>query len=269
MIASQLLEEESERQGVDVSELHTQAVADASVDDAEIAAFYEENRERLVESSLEELTPRIHEYLEQQKQAEAWSGFVEGLHEQTGVEILLVMPRLAVASEGPSLGPATAPVTIVEFSDFNCPFCQRVGPTLKELRARYPEQVRIVFRHFPLEMHPRARPIAEASVCADEQGAFWAFHDGVFETASPLADPEIRALAGEASIDLAAFDACLASGRAAEVVERDVTEGAAAGVTGTPAFFVNGVRLSGAQPVEAFVRLIDDELAGSSAPPSS
>jgi len=171
---------------------------------------------------------------------------------------------------GPALGPADAPVTIVEFSDFNCPFCERVAPTLKALRARYPDRVRIVFRHYPLPMHTRARAIAEAAVCADEQGAFWTFHDRIFADPKPLADAAIRDLAGTVGLDLTRFDSCLSNGEAATIVQRDLDAGAAAGVTGTPAFFVNGIPMSGAQPLASFVRVIDGEIArtGSSEEPA-
>jgi len=273
MISERLLEREAERQGVDIAELHERATADASVSDDEVESFWVNNRERLVDSDFEEMAPRIRAYLESQKRARAWSAFVDGLREQAGVEILLEIPRIEVAAVGPARGPDDAPVTIVEFSDFNCPFCKRVEPTLATLRLRYPEQVRLVFRHYPLDMHPRARPIAEAAACIDEQGAFWAFHDGVFETGKPLGDEEILALAESVGADRAALEACLASGRAADAVERDIADGKAAGVTGTPAFFVNGIRMSGAQPAEAFVRVIEQELpdttSAEEAPPSS
>jgi predicted DsbA family dithiol-disulfide isomerase len=260
MISERLLEAEAERRGVEIAELQRDVVGDVSVDDEEVESFYADNRERIVDADFEELAPRIRSYLERQKEMRAWSEFVDGLHDDAGVEVLLEVPRFEVAPVGPALGPADAPVTIVEFSDFNCPFCQRVVPTLKTLRLRYPEQVRIVYRHFPLDMHPRARAIAEAAVCADEQDAFWAFHDSVFEEADPLSDDEIFALAERVGVDREALEACLASGRAAEVVEQDIAAGAAAGVTGTPAFFVNGIRMSGAQPADAFVKLIEQEL---------
>jgi len=270
MVTARLLEEESERRGLAISDLHAQTVAPAAVSDAEIRTFYDDNRERLVDSSFDEIAPRIRGYLEQQEQAKLWNDFLDGLRKRAGVELLLQPPRLEVATVGPTLGPADAPVTIVEFSDFNCPFCQRVAPTLKALEARYPDQLRIVFRHYPLPMHTRARAIAEAAVCADEQGEFWAFHDRIFADPKPLADAAIRELAGTVGLDLTRFDSCLAGGDATAVVQRDLDAGAAAGVTGTQAFFVNGIRMSGAQPLESFVRVIDDEIArtsSSAAPP--
>lgn len=261
MISQRLLDDEAKRRGMDVADLHEQVTKDVSVSDDDVQKFWNDNRARLPDTSFEEIAPRIHSYLEQQARAEVWNGFVDDLRKKAGVEVLMKVPRLDVAAVGPSRGPEDAPVTIIEFSDFNCPFCKRVEPTLKTLRLRYPDRIRLVFRQFPLEMHPRARPIAEASVCAAEQGedVFWKFHDGVFATGKPLSDDEILALAESVGADGTALQACLASGRAAKVVERDLADGEAAGVTGTPAFFINGIRLSGAQPADAFVKLIEQE----------
>ena len=213
----------------------------------------------------EAIAPRIREHLVQQTRSQEWQRFVARLREGAQIDVAMVAPRADVTAVGPALGPADAAVTVVEFSDFNCPFCQRVNPTLKALRTRYPDEVRIVFRHFPLGMHPRAGPIAEAAACADEQQRFWPFHDLVFADGTEMSDEAIRAKAESAELDLAAFDACLAAGRGKAVVQRDLAEGRKHGVTGTPAFFVNGLRLSGAQPLEAFVSLIEQELADAGA----
>ena len=176
--------------------------------------------------------------------------------------VLLEPPRVAVESNGPSLGPAEAAVTIVEFSDFQCPFCQRAIPVLKELRERYPNDVRVVYRHFPLDsIHPRARPAAEASLCAHDQGKFWPYHDKLFENSAALADDDFRRYATELEIDADRFERCLAERPHRETVETDLAAASTAGVNGTPAFFVNGIFLEGAQPASALVELVDAELA--------
>lgn len=261
MIDERLVAAEAASRGLDLAALQREVVGDVHVSDREVETFYEQNRSRMGGASFESVAPRIRAFLTQQTRGQEWGRFVSELRESASVEIAFEPPRADVAAQGPALGPADAPVTIVEFSDFNCPFCQRVNPTLKALRERYPDQVRIVFRHFPLGMHPRARPIAEASVCAAEQDRFWEFHDLVFDDGGPLDDAQIRETAEAAGVELAAFDACLSDGRAEAVVERDMEAARALGVTGTPAFFVNGIPLSGAQPLDAFVRLVDGELA--------
>jgi protein-disulfide isomerase len=150
-------------------------------------------------------------------------------------------------------------VTIVVFADFECPYCSRAAETVEKVRRAYGDKVRLVFRHFPLSFHPKAPLAAQAGACADEQGRFWELHDALFESGE-LEPDALKAQASRLGLDGKQFDACLDSGRAAAIVERDQAAGAKLGVTGTPAFFINGVMLSGAQPEEAFHRIIDEEL---------
>jgi protein-disulfide isomerase len=261
LIDDRLVAAAAAAQGVEVEALLEQQRTAVSVSDEEIAKFYEENQERLGDATLEQMGPRIRSHLEGRAKRQAETSFVEGLRTAAAVEILIDAPRVEVAADGPALGPADAPVTIVEFSDFQCPFCARAGPIVKELNAKYPEQVRIVYRHFPLDsIHPRARPAAEAAACADEQGAFWPYHDLLFANPRGLSDEDLVRYAGEAGIDTEKFAQCVTEGRHRKQVERDLQEGRRVGVSGTPSFFVNGRMLGGAQPVEEFVRLIEDEL---------
>jgi protein-disulfide isomerase len=261
LIDDRLVGAAAARQGVEAEAMLEQHRTAAAVSDEAIAKFFEDNKGRLGDATLEQMTPRIRSHLEGQARRQAEASFVEGLRKAAAVEILIDAPRVEVAAEGPALGPADAPVTIVEFSDFQCPFCARAGPIVKQLNARYPEQVRIVYRHFPLDsIHPRARPAAEAAACADEQGAFWPYHDLIFANMRALSDEDLARYAEEVGIDSEKFAQCVAEGRHRDQVERDLQEGRRVGVSGTPAFFVNGRMLGGAQPLEEFVRLIEDEL---------
>ena len=151
-------------------------------------------------------------------------------------------------------------MTIVEFSDFQCPYCSRVLPTLTQVMERYPEDVRIVYRNFPLPSHQRASAAAEAALCAQEQGKFWAYHDKLFENSRALSDDQLKDHAKKLELDVPAFEQCQSEERFEEQIQNDVREARAAGVTGTPAFFVNGVLLSGARPAADFYRTIDAEL---------
>ncbi len=160
----------------------------------------------------------------------------------------------------PARGPAEAPVTIVEFSDFQCPYCSRVGPTLAALRAQYPSQVRIVYKHLPLSFHRSALPAAKASVAAQRQGKFWEMHDLLFANQKKLDEATFKGHAEALGLDLARFEADLKSSEVAALVAKDQAEARALGVTGTPGFFVNGRFLSGAKPVSSFQKLIDAEL---------
>src|SRR5436309_2842471 len=172
-------------------------------------------------------------------------------------------PLAEVGGEGaPFLGPVAAPVTIVEFSDFQCPFCKQVVPTLTQVRSRYGEKVKLVYRDFPIDgLHPQARKAAEAARCAQDQGKFWDYHDALFANAPKLSLEQLKAYAQQVGLDLPSFERCLASGAHAAAVQKSVDEGIRLGVTGTPAFFINGEFVSGAQPVESFARVIERELA--------
>jgi protein-disulfide isomerase len=172
--------------------------------------------------------------------------------------------RATLDLEGaPIRGAQEAPVTIVEFSDFHCPFCRSVQPTLTELLKRYEGKVRLVYKHLPLDsLHPQARRASQASWCAGTQGKFWEFHDAVYASGtSDAGDPAMAAVASQIGLDAGAFATCLAGPQSAQVVDRDVQQGSALGLTGTPGFFINGRELTGAQPLEAFVKVIDEELA--------
>ena len=171
--------------------------------------------------------------------------------------------RVAVSvDDDPYLGPQSAPVTIIEFSDFECPYCVTFyRDTLVPLLETFPQQVRFVYRDFPLEnIHPNARPAAEAAQCAFSQGKFWEFHNGIFQNQSRLGNSLYLELAAELGLDQAAFERCLTSGRFADEVTGDFNAARQLGVTGTPTFFINGRPMVGAQPLEAFVDIVEEEL---------
>lgn len=191
------------------------------------------------------------------------AAFVEELRRSASISIKMILepPRVAVGDGGsPSRGRTDAAVTIVEFSDFECPYCARVEPTLTRLRERYGEDVRFVFRDFPLAMHPGAAKAAEASHCAGEQNKFWEMHEKLFANQRRLDIANLKLFANDLTLDRTKFDQCLESGRYSDVVTKSADAGAAVGVTGTPAFFINGRFLSGARPFEDFAQVIDDEL---------
>jgi protein-disulfide isomerase len=170
--------------------------------------------------------------------------------------------RHQVSLDGaPIQGNAKAPVTVVEFMDFQCPFCQRVQPTLDQIRSTYGDQVRIAFKHLPLRIHPNAPGAAAAAEAAHQQGKFWEMYNRIFANQRELGDEQYRKYATELGLDLARFDNDRASAEVKQRIDRDEQEASRLGVSGTPAFFINGRFLSGAQPFEAFKRMIDEELA--------
>jgi protein-disulfide isomerase len=240
--------------------------------DAAIDQFYEENKARIpANMTKEQVAPQIREYLGQQLRAEATEDFYKALEKKHNASFLVEPLRATVAPTGPAKGPASAPVTIVEFSDFQCPFCRTFNPTLDKVRKEFGDKVRIVFRQYPLtQIHPQAQKAAEASLCADDQGKFWEMHDAMFAAQTGLAPEQLKAKAVELKLDATKFNACLDSGKYAQRVNDDLRAGAQAGVSGTPATFVNGRFLNGAVPYEDMAELIREELSRAGGkPPSS
>src|SRR5450631_56171 len=165
--------------------------------------------------------------------------------------------------DAPVKGPASAPITLVAWSDFQCPFCSRAVPTVRQVEDAYKGKVRIAFKQFPLPFHDKAHLAAEAALAANEQGKFWQMHDKLFANQQALDRPSLEKYAQELGLDMAKFKAALDSGKFKDKVDAEDKEGAAFGVTGTPTFFINGTRLVGAQPFESFKAAIDKELKGS------
>ena len=261
VVDSRTLAVEAAAQGITVEQLMTQ-MAPAPVTDADVDAFYEENKSRIPPTTTkEQVGPQIRTYLEQGRTQTARQEFLAALRTKHAVKILLGPPRVEVAATGPSRGPASAPVTLIEFSDFQCPFCARINPSLEQVLAKYGDKVRLVFRQFPLGFHANAQKAAEASLCAEQQGRFWQLHDAMFKNQGELAVEQLKAKAAGLGMDATTFGRCLDEGRFAAAVQADLEDGQAAGVEGTPALFVNGRFINGAVPFEDIAKVIDDELA--------
>ncbi|HIL81379.1 MAG TPA: hypothetical protein EYG54_09000 [Myxococcales bacterium] len=228
--------------------------------EVDVEAFYAENQSRFAPgATLEVLAGPIREHLGQMKEA----GIREQLREESTVVISLPRERKTVATIGHSLGPESAPVTIVEFSDFQCPYCSKVVPTVKEIAARYPDQVRIVFRHLPLSFHANARNAAYGSICAGDQDHFWEYHDLLFANQRALHREQLSDYATSLGLDMESFETCMSAPETEAQVAADLEEAERLGASGTPAFFINGIFLSGSQPIEIFDELIQEEIAGS------
>ncbi len=235
------------------------------ITDGDVVAFYQSNIGQMQGRSLKQMTPAITRFLEQQEAQTAKQALVNELKKSgPPVRILLAAPRAEVAllPEDPIIGNVKAPVTLVEFSDFQCPFCLRVAPTLKKIRAAYGDKVRIVWKDFPLtQIHPQAFKAGEAGQCAAEQGKFWEFHDQVFANQQAMMPDDLKRYAAGVGVDATKFNSCLDSSKHAEVIRNGVAQGTRLGVNSTPTVFVNGRRVSGAQPYEVFAGIIDEELS--------
>ena len=235
------------------------------VTDSEVVSFYQANVNQMQGRPLEVMAPAINRYLTEQRRAEARQALLTELRKAgPDVRVLIDAPRrdVEIESTDPSLGRASAPVTIIEFSDFQCPFCQRVAPTIKKIRDTYGDKVRIVWKDFPLtSIHPEAFKASEAAHCAGDQGKYWEYHDRLFANQQQLQIPQLKAHAGAVGLDQAAFDQCLDSGKHAANVQADIDLGASMGVQSTPTVYINGRVVTGAQPIGVFTSVIDEELA--------
>jgi protein-disulfide isomerase len=161
----------------------------------------------------------------------------------------------------PAKGPKNAPLTVVVFSDFQCPFCQRVEPTLTQMEKEYDGKIRMIWKNYPLPFHQNAMPAAEAALAADAQGKFWPMHDKLFANNTALERPNLEKYAQELGLNMSRFKADLDSGKFKSIIEAETKEGSTLGVTGTPAVFINGRKISGAYPFDTFKKIADEELA--------
>lgn len=236
-----------------------------AVSEQAIAAFYEENKDRAQGRTLDQLRGEIKPFLESRRALQARAMLVEELKAKSGssVKVMLDPPRyeVPILDTDPMRGNPSAPITIVEFSDYQCPFCARVNPTLDRVRSTYGDKVRIVFKDYPLPNHLEAPKAAEAARCAGEQNKYWEMHDAMFANQRALGVPALKQAARAIGLDGAAFDTCLDSGKHSAAVLAGGTLGNKMGVNSTPTLYINGRPLIGAQPFEAFKQVIDDELA--------
>jgi len=262
MVEDNLLEAEAKAKKMTKDQVLAEGTKGTPVTDAEIDKFYNDNKAQIPPTMTKEsVAPRIKQYLEQQRQGEARQKFFDALEAKYKVDYSLEPIRVAVDSSGfPAQGPATAPVTIVEFSDFQCPFCSRLKPELEQVKAKYGDKVRIVFRQFPLAMHQNAQKAAQAALCANDQGKFWQMHDAMFNDQAGLTPDALKAKAKTIGLNEQTFAACLDGDKHSKEIQADMAAGQAAGVQGTPAMFVNGRFINGAVPVDQITHVIDEEL---------
>jgi protein-disulfide isomerase len=265
-IIGKLVDAEAKKVG-----LTTEAWMKANIEDkvpepaeADIKKVFEENKAQMpAGTDFEQIKPRIVQFLKRTPAQELASKLFKEMKDKANVKVLLKEPKVVVEAVGPSRGPSDAKVTIVEFSDFQCPFCSRAEPVVDQIMAAHAGKVRIVFRQYPLPIHAEAPKAAEASLCANEQGKFWEMHKQLFANQSALKVEDLKNHAKTLQLDSAKFDACLDTGKFKSQVDADLEAGRKAGVNGTPEFFVNGTSMSGAVPFEEFDRVIKDELASS------
>jgi protein-disulfide isomerase len=264
LIEDELLAQDAKARKLDQATVIQQEITAkvAEPTDEEAALWFQQNQARLQGASLDQTRGAIKSYLSEQRTLAARQQYLDGLRAKIATRILLDPPRQVIAkADRPSKGPETAPVEMIEFSDFQCPFCESAFPTVNQVLSTYGDRIHFIYRHFPLSIHPRARPAAEAAQCAAEQGKFWQFHDRLFGDQSRLGDEDFKQDAAQLGLDTSQFNACFDSRKYRAEIDKDILAGTEAGVSGTPAFYINGRMLSGAQPFAQFKRVIDEELA--------
>ena len=265
LIEERLLAHEARRRKISVESLvQTEiTVKTAAVTHEEVLSAYEMYKSRLQKPE-SEVEPQLLAMLHERKVAARRQEFLSSLRAAADVSVNLMPPasfRANVGLDGPARGASNAPVTIVEFEDFQCPFCKRAQDTVEQVLARYKDRVRMIHRDLPLRtLHPAAWKAHEAGRCAEDQGKFWEYRALLYKNA-PAATPEkLNNYASQAGLNVSDFTKCLDSGKFNAIVQKDEDEANRLGIQGTPFFFINGRLLSGAQPESEFVRIIEDEL---------
>jgi len=271
LIRRKVLETEARKRGTSVDRL--QEEVDSKVPDpadAEIEGYYLAVKNQ-INQPLQQIKPQLQKAIKLLKVQQARQDYADSLRGKTEIAVMLRPPRTEVNFDPTRvLGDPKAPVTIVSFSDFQCPYCKNAADTMRLLVAKYNGKVKVAFRDFPMRtIHPRAEAAAEAARCAGDQGKFWEFHDALFANQSKLDETSLTATAQKLGLDDKLFQSCLSSAKSKAQVEQDVLDGTRAGVTGTPGFFINGAFVNGSQPQTEFEKIIDAELAAIKARRSS
>ena len=267
LIIEMVLDKEAKQQGKTVENLVEQIApaGGSTVEEAEIDKYMQDNRERIQEyrGNIPELRQRIGAFLAQQKRSEAVKKYVQALEPKYGVRILVPMPfppKVNVDTQGaPTLGPSDAPVTVVEFSDYECPACRATHEVVKQVRAAYGNRVQWIYKEYPLKRHKDAFKAAEASHCAEDQGKFWEYQERLF-TAPDLSPDNLVSMAGQLGMSQEKFRQCLQDSIHKPLVEKNVRDAVQAGLDRTPSFMINGAVYAGSPSLDIFRSMIDEEL---------
>ena len=253
-----ILEMEAEEKGVKADDLVSSAVGTPS--EAEISQVYEQYKSQLQGRSLEEVRDDIVSFVKSRKESEFFEGLKAKYEIDMNMSELPVVKKDVQPGNNPSLGSKNAKVTIVEFSDFECPFCKKSQEVNRQLRAKYGETIRWVFRDFPLPFHKKAMFAHIAVNCAIPQGKYWDYFNLLFDNSENLSRENVISLSKKAGLEQAAFQNCLKDKNVENEIQQDIAYARSIGVNSTPSFFINGYPLEGAMPIEKFSEIIDNEL---------
>ena len=266
-VENALLEDAAKAQGVDVEAFVRGRLEKAVPEptDEDVEAYYAKFKKDDA-PPLEAIRPQVVAAIRREGSEKVYRELVAEVRAKAQIEITLPDMRppaqdVDVPEHAPTFGPEAAKVQVVEFSDFECPYCAKAADIVNNVKAKYGDRVKFAYRHFPLSFHPNAKPAAEYAQCANEQGKFWEMHDAIFENQRELAGEGLKQRASQAGLDMGELQACLASGRATTAVDQDMEKGRVVGVEGTPTFYVNGRTLDGGLSEQALSDAIEAELA--------
>lgn len=268
IVTETILDKEAGERGVPVDQfVNGEILAQpAKVEESEIDRYIQDNQSRLPDwkGTMDELRDRVRTYLQKQKNFERVVQYAKSLEPKYGVEIYLKEPESLAAklsNEGsPTIGPADAPVTIYEFSDYQCPACRQGHEAVRKTREMFSGQIRWVYKNFPLKMHKDAPRAAEAGLCSGDQNKFWEYQDLLYASKEDLPPERLAQFAKELGLDGDQFQQCLESGKYKGQVQKDIEDAKKAGVDRTPTFIINGRMVTGGIPVEQFKAMIDEEM---------
>lgn len=263
LINTYILREEASRSHLSIDELRNRLLpASIKVPEENIARIYQNGKSSFLGMSEEEATQRIRLDLEAKEKINVYKKLLADLRRKYEVDILLPQPsslKIDVSDEGPSKGNLKAPIKIIVYSDFECPYCKQSAKTLPQLVKKYDRQVRLIYKYFPLPIHSRALSAAKAAVCAESQGKFWELYESLFDT-DDLSLENIFAIAKRLNLQQENFSNCLSSPATTAIIQKDITEAINAGINATPTIIINGQVIKGVQDFEGLAAVIEQEL---------
>lgn len=262
MIDNHLLEQKAKEESTTVQELVSKIRSEVKdPTESQLRTIYQLQKRRFGNKTFDEIKVQLASQVKRQEQEIALSTYLDKLREDVDVKINIERPRAEVsADDDPYKGPKDAPITLIEFSEFQCPYCKRARPVISQILKEYDGKVRYVFRDFPLGFHNQAKGAANAANCANDQGKYWAFNEQLWATQGSHSPEQLDKIAEDLDLKMDEFKKCVDSKKYYSEIAKDQKEGSDAGVGGTPAYFINGIFLSGAQPFESFKEVIDSEL---------
>jgi protein-disulfide isomerase len=264
MINDYLIDQAAKKAGLSKDAYLKREVDDKAPEptEAEMKDFYNRNQAR-IRQPYDQIKAPLAQYMRRQKVSAQRAELVAKLRRDADVKVMYEAPRIQVSTQASasSAGPNTAPITMIEFSDYQCPYCQRAESSVQDVLKKYGDKVHFVYMDFPLPMHSNAMKAAQAARCAGDQGKYWPYHDALFADQSKLDPAGLKATAERLKLDPKKFDQCLAGDLHMDQIRKSQQAGNDAGVDGTPTFIINGQMLNGAQSTAEMESVIDDQLA--------